>query len=97
MFEDVLGQQKVKKIISNQIKSVKIAHAYIFMGQGGVGKRLAAVEFAKILNCAANNFTETDAGACRKCIPCEKITKNIHPDLHFVDFAKQAELEEEDI
>ncbi|MDR0800419.1 MAG: DNA polymerase III subunit delta' [Endomicrobium sp.] len=97
MFENVLGQQKVKKIISNQIKSGKIAHAYIFMGQGGVGKRLAAVEFAKILNCAANDFTETDAGACGKCISCEKITKNIHPDLHFIDFAKQAELEEEDI
>ncbi|MDR3253417.1 MAG: hypothetical protein LBT07_00430, partial [Endomicrobium sp.] len=97
MFENILGQQKVKKIISSQIKSGKIAHAYIFMGQDGVGKRLTAVEFAKILNCTTNDFTKTDAGSCGKCTPCEKITKNIHPDLHFIDFVKQAELEENDL
>ncbi len=95
MFENILGQQKIKKIISNQIRICKIAHAYIFIGQDGVGKRLIAVEFAKILNCDANDFIKTDAGACGKCISCKKIEKNIHPDLHFIDFAKQAELEEE--
>jgi DNA polymerase-3 subunit delta' len=95
MFENILDQQKIKKIISNQIKNGKIAHAYIFMGQDGVGKRLTAVEFAKILNCGANDFIKTDDGACGKCISCKKIEKNIHPDLHFIDFARQAELEEE--
>ncbi len=65
------------------------------MGQDGVGKRLTAIEFAKILNCNADDFIKTDTGACGKCIPCKKIEKNIHPDLHFIDFARQAELEEE--
>ncbi|OEG70211.1 hypothetical protein ATZ36_05605 [Candidatus Endomicrobiellum trichonymphae] len=97
MFENILGQQKIKKIISNQIKSGKIAHAYIFMGQDGVGKRLIAVEFAKILNCSANDFIKTDAGTCGKCISCKKIEKNIHPDLHFIDFSRQAELEEDSL
>ncbi|MCA6071264.1 MAG: DNA polymerase III subunit delta', partial [Endomicrobium sp.] len=86
-----------KKILLNQIKSGKIAHAYIFMGQGGVGKRLVAVELAKILNCTTNDFTKTDIGACGRCVSCEKVAKNIHPDLHFIDFAKQAELEDEDL
>jgi DNA polymerase-3 subunit delta' len=94
MFENILGQQKIKKIISNQIKSCKIAHAYIFMGQDGVGKRFTAVEFAKILNCNANDFVKTDAGACGECTSCKKIEQNIHPDLHFIDFARQSELEE---
>jgi len=96
MFENILGQEKIKKIISNQIKSGKIAHAYIFMGDEGVGKRLTAVEFAKIMNCAVNDFTQ-EADACGKCVPCNKIAKNIHPDVHFIDFAKQAELEKDDI
>ncbi|BAV58901.1 DNA polymerase III subunit delta' [Candidatus Endomicrobiellum trichonymphae] len=95
MFESILGQKKIKKIISNQVKSGKIAHAYIFVGQDGVGKRLTAVEFAKILNCNVDDFIKTDAGTCGKCISCKKIEKNIHPDLHFIDFARQAELEEE--
>ncbi|MDR1695308.1 MAG: DNA polymerase III subunit delta' [Endomicrobium sp.] len=96
MFENVLGQQKIKKILAGQIKSGKIPHAYIFMGQNGVGKRFTAVEFAKTLNCSLNDFSKTDAGACGKCLNCEKISKNIHPDLHFIDFAKQAEMLDED-
>ncbi len=96
MFENILGQQKIKKILSSQIKSGKVPHAYIFMGQNGVGRRFTAVEFAKVLNCTTNDFTQTDTGACGRCINCEKISKNIHPDVHFIDFAKQAELEDED-
>jgi DNA polymerase-3 subunit delta' len=92
MFESILGQQKVKKILSGQMERNRVAHAYIFIGQSGVGKRLIAVELAKILNCTTNDYSKTDAGACCSCISCKKITKNIHPDLHFIDFAKQAEL-----
>ncbi|GHT45317.1 hypothetical protein AGMMS49936_02360 [Endomicrobiia bacterium] len=97
MFDNILGQQKIKKILSSQIKGGKLAHAYIFMGQDGVGKRLMAVEFAKILNCTTNDFAQTDIGACGVCLSCKKIAKNIHPDLHLIDFAKQAELEKEDL
>jgi len=97
MFENILGQKKVKGVLSTQIKSGKIAHAYMFMGHNGIGKRLTAVEFAKILNCTANDFTKTDIGACGECVSCKKIAKNIHPDIHFIDFAKQAELERDDL
>ncbi|MDR3330836.1 MAG: hypothetical protein LBS47_01145 [Endomicrobium sp.] len=97
MFENILGQQKVKKILLNQIKSGRLAHAYIFAGQEGVGKRLLAIELAKILNCAANDSYGIYINACGKCFSCEKIAKNLHPDLHFIDFAKQAMLEEDDL
>jgi DNA polymerase-3 subunit delta' len=97
MFEHILGQQKIKKILSSQIRSAKLAHAYIFMGQDGAGKRLVAIEFAKILNCTTNDSAQTDVGACGICLSCKKIAKNIHPDLHIIDFAKQAELKEEDL
>lgn len=97
MFENILGQQKVKEVLSNQIKCGKIAHAYIFMGQDGVGKRLMASELAKILNCTTSNFLKGEAGSCGICPSCDKITKNIHPDVHFVDFVKQAQLEGGDL
>ncbi|MDR2811841.1 MAG: DNA polymerase III subunit delta' [Endomicrobium sp.] len=93
MFENILGQQKVKEILSSQIKRGKIAHAYIFMGQDGVGKRFMASELAKILNCTASNFLKGEASSCEVCSSCDKINKNIHPNMHFVDFVKQAELE----
>jgi DNA polymerase-3 subunit delta' len=97
MFENILGQQKVKEILSSQIKSAKLAHAYIFMGQEGVGKRLMATELAKIINCTTNDFLKGKISACEVCASCQKINKNIHPDVHFVDFVKQAELEDRDL
>jgi DNA polymerase-3 subunit delta' len=97
MFENILGQQKVKEVLSSQIKCGKIAHAYIFMGQDGVGKRLMASELAKILNCTTSNFVKGEVGSCGICLSCDKITKNIHPDVHFVDFVKQAQLEGGDL
>ncbi|MDR2425989.1 MAG: DNA polymerase III subunit delta' [Endomicrobium sp.] len=96
MFENILGQQKIKNFLANQIKSGKIPHAYIFMGQNGIGKKYVAFEFAKILNCTTNDFTKTGTGACGKCFNCEKIAKNLHPDFHLIDFAKQAEILDED-
>ncbi|MDR1400801.1 MAG: hypothetical protein LBI98_00540 [Endomicrobium sp.] len=97
MFKKILGQEKVKRIISTQVKSGKIAQAYMFVGIDGVGKRFTAIEFAKVVNCRANDFTRTNLAACEKCISCEKITRDIHPDIHFIDFAKQAELERSDL
>ncbi|MDR2192822.1 MAG: DNA polymerase III subunit delta' [Endomicrobium sp.] len=97
MFEKILGQKKIKEILTGQLKSGKIAHAYIFIGQNGVGKRFTAVEFAKILNCSTNDFTKYEADACGHCLNCLKISKNIHPDIHFIDFAKQAELKDEEV
>ncbi|MDR0724160.1 MAG: DNA polymerase III subunit delta' [Endomicrobium sp.] len=97
MFDNILGQKKVKHILKEQIKNNKVVHAYIFMGQDGVGKRLIAQEFAKTLNCRVNDFTNTDVGACGKCLPCQKISQGISPDLHFIDFIKQAQLQEEDL
>jgi DNA polymerase-3 subunit delta' len=97
MFENIVGQQKVKEILSSQIKSAKLAHAYIFMGQEGVGKRLMASELAKIVNCTTNDFLKGEVGSCGVCTSCKKINKNIHPDVHFVDFVKQAELEDADL
>ncbi|MDR1511400.1 MAG: DNA polymerase III subunit [Endomicrobium sp.] len=97
MFERILGQEKAKMVLSSQIKNGKIAQVYMFIGIDGIGKRSTAVEFARIMNCSINDFTKIGVGACGECISCEKIAKNIHPDIHFVDFAKQSELEKSDL
>ncbi|MDR1663124.1 MAG: DNA polymerase III subunit delta' [Endomicrobium sp.] len=93
MFENILGQQKVKEVLSSQLKHGKVSHAYIFVGQDGVGKRSMALELAKILNCTTGSFFNGEASSCGLCPSCDKINKNVHQDVHFVDFVKQAELE----
>jgi len=96
MFEKIIAQNKAKKILSEQIKNNKIPHAYIFMGEEGIGKMLTAIEFAKILNCTINDYTKTDVGACNHCLSCEHIDKGSFSDLHIINFGKQDELAEKE-
>lgn len=46
-------------------------------GDSGIGKRLAALNFAKALNCQ----TPVDSDACDHCVSCRKIEGEIHPDV----------------
>jgi DNA polymerase-3 subunit delta' len=77
-FTNIIGQEKVLKILSNTIKSNKISHAYIFAGNSSIGKKKTAVEFAKILNCLSPIDQIT---ACENCRNCKKISSNNHPEI----------------
>lgn len=55
----------------------QVAGAYLFAGPEGVGKRLAAIELAKALNCQ-----RAQAEACDACDSCGKIARGAHPDVH---------------
>ena len=48
MFEDLIGQDRVKKILENIHNSGRLAHAYIFYGKEGTGKDGMAIEFARL-------------------------------------------------
>lgn len=94
MFRNIIAQNKAKKIITEQIKNNKIPHAYLFIGEDGIGKKKMAIEFTKVLNCTINDYTKTDIGSCNHCVACEMINKDSYPDLHMINFAKQEEIPE---
>jgi DNA polymerase III subunit delta' len=50
MFNKVIGQDRVKKILGNIYQSKKLAHAYIFYGKDGTGKDAMAIELARLIN-----------------------------------------------
>lgn len=73
-FKDIIGRDKELGIIRNALASNRLAHAYIFSGLEGVGKRLFARALAKALNCA--NY---DGGACGSCDDCSMADAGGHP------------------
>ncbi len=75
MFDDIIGQETVKRILEKQIANSRIPPAYVFQGPSGVGKRQMAFSFARAANCQ-------DATGCGECAHCRKIARFLHPDVH---------------
>ena len=58
----------------------KIPHSMLFYGNDGIGKELAAIEFAAYLNCKnpINDF------ACKTCVSCNKLISNNHEYIEYI-------------
>ncbi|MDO8535984.1 MAG: DNA polymerase III subunit delta' [Candidatus Omnitrophota bacterium] len=76
-FESLKGQDSAVNYLKASLRNNRISHAYIFSGPDGVGKRLAAVNFAKALNC---NSPVSGLG-CDRCSSCKRIDSASHPDI----------------
>ena len=80
-FKDIKGQDRAVSFLKQALAASKVAHAYIFFGPRGVGKRSVALNFAKALNCGS-----IDAGEpCGTCVSCRKIDNRNHPDIFALD------------
>lgn len=79
----ILGQPLALRLLRQAMAANKLAHAYLFVGPQGVGKRLTAMELAKALNCRS---PRADGSACDTCISCRKMAPDppTHPDLMVV-------------
>lgn len=89
-FEELLGQPHVTATLMRALNAKRIAPAYLFTGQRGVGKTSAARILAKCLNCA-NGPTGTP---CNACANCEQITQGQSLDVIEIDGASHRGIDE---
>lgn len=75
MFDDIIGQDRVKEFLKGSIEKAKVSHSYIFSGPQGTQKEEMAKSLAEIL------FCEGKIKPCEKCVPCNKLKENNHPDF----------------
>ncbi len=47
MFEQIIGNAKIKEYLSTSISTNSVSHSYMFVGKSGVGKKIIAREFAE--------------------------------------------------
>ena len=77
-FDTITGHKQQKNILLRALDSQRIAHAYLFEGPDGIGKRLMALAFARVLLC--QNGT-----SCGNCSACLKVDHHNHPDIHLLE------------
>lgn len=65
-FESIIGQKKAVTILKKYASTSAVPQALIFVGPEGSGRRLAALEFARVLNCEVSPDSPSDC-SCRSC------------------------------
>ncbi len=78
VFEHIIGHEKQKEFLLRAVRADRLAHAFLFEGPEGVGKRLMATALARAL------FCDQKLG-CGDCVPCRKVIHSNHPDFHLLE------------
>ena len=89
-FDSVVRQEHIVKILTNQIETGKIGHAYLFCGPRGTGKTTLAKIFAKAINCES----PVNGSPCGKCATCRALTSGAALDISEIDAASNNGVDE---
>ena len=79
-WQRVHGHEAQVEGFRRAVRRGRLAHAYLFTGPAGVGKRLFAGELAKALLCEGNTGDELEA--CDRCPACAQVEAGTHPDFY---------------
>ena len=80
-WQSVRGHEAQVKAFAQAVRRGRLAHAYLFTGPPGVGKRLFARELARALLCEAGG---DELRACDQCHSCAMVEAGTHPDFFAV-------------
>ena len=93
MVWGLIGQERAVTALERALADGRVAHAYMFVGPGRVGKHTLALKLAQALNCE-----RLDAPAhgepvepCGECSPCRRIAGGIHADVQTVTVEESEE------
>ena len=87
MLVDFIGNNEALNELERNVKNDDISHAYLFIGNEGVGKFTAAKELARRILCEGNDSTY-----------CSMVDEFYHPDLNIIrsggENIKRAQIDE---
>jgi DNA polymerase-3 subunit delta' len=79
MWDQIVGQERIKNLLRSAIDRGRVAHAYLFCGEEGVGTDAMAIEFGRVLNCEVGGVD-----ACGSCSSCRRFDNLQHPNLRLI-------------
>lgn len=85
IFDEILGNDELKKSFLSSFTAQKASHAYLIEGQSGSGRFRFACLMATCFVCNEKN------PPCLTCTNCKKALSLIHPDIFVVEAKKGKE------
>jgi DNA polymerase-3 subunit delta' len=79
-FATIEGHERPITILKRALQNNMLAHAYLFSGDPGIGKKLTALALAAAVNCGNRG----EDGGCGECPSCRKVAAGGHPDVHLL-------------
>ena len=88
-LSEILGHQEVISYLLNDLKTGRLAHGYLFIGKGGIGKKTLALSFAKSILCQKGQ-----EGFCGSCSSCRRFDMETYSEfLGFFDTGEKVKIE----
>lgn len=81
MQSKIIGHQNIITQLQNTVTSERVAGAYLFVGEQGIGKETVALYFSNLILCESTTIGDAPCGECRAC---RKIKNGNHPDLRII-------------
>lgn len=78
-FNSLIGNSTIKEYLTNVALNNQNLHSYIFAGPEGIGKKLFAMNFAKMLLCLSDNKP------CNNCKSCISFDGGNHTDFMLIN------------
>ena len=78
-FNNLIGNSKIKEYLTNVALTNQNLHSYIFSGREGIGKKLFAINFAKMLLCLS------ESKPCNSCKSCISFEGGNHTDFMLIN------------
>ena len=79
-FSQIQGNADVCRALAGMVDSGKVPHAIMFHEDDGGAAVALATAFLQYLYC----HSRKDGDSCEECPSCNRISKHIHPDVHYV-------------
>jgi DNA polymerase-3 subunit gamma/tau len=90
VLADLIGQDHIVRTLDNELRSGRLAHAYLFAGIRGTGKTSTARILARAVNC----LEPVGGEPCNRCDACREILDGSAVDVLEIDAASNRGIDE---